>query len=360
MSLICVSALFVMWIAPTTSLINESGIQSSYHKMKFDTIVSGQIKSASDSWKLILCSANCIKSKCSCKGILFNKNQPKSMRCKHILYGTAQNNLSSYAGYMLYSYKVHMQTKCTTLQIGNVTLQNWQSSCPHLYFSLDDMEEGKALGIEPGNIQIVSDAILGRALYNPTTEWHIKSYYTLGKYPVATNCFHFPETCPHGMTIAFWLNICGTTNNYQGFITSMKAVGAGFSIVWSEQSWSGFTFRVRRASDMIQEDIKIPHSVFHSEYGGFNTWNHFVMTYFYNGNENIIGIYVNGNECTNVARYVEYRALTVDTEGCGVLDLGRYYTDNDDIAMGNMKIDEVIIWEDQISAQDIHNLYNAY
>ncbi len=282
------------------------------------------------------------------------------MRCKHILYGKAQNNLSSYAGYMLYSYKAHMQTKCTTLQMGNIAVQNWQSSCPHLYFSLNDMEEGKALGIEPRNIQIVSDAILGKALYNPTTDWHIQSYYTLGKYPVATHCFNFPETCPRGMTIAFWLNICGSTNNYQGFVTSMKTVGAGFSISWNVLNWGGLNFRVRRTSDMIQEEVVISHSVFHSEYGGFNSWNHFVMTYFYNGHDNIIGIYVNGIKRTDVFSKVEYRALTVDDEGCGVLDLGRYYTDNDNIAMGNMKIDEVIIWEDLILAQDINNLYDAY
>ena len=62
----------------------------------------------------------------------------------------------------------------------------------------------------------------------------------------------------------------------------------------------------------------------------------------------------------NVEEWAETNSMDEDISGCGELELGRYYLDDYETKQGNMVLDELIIWEVQISAKDVKNLYDAY
>ena len=125
-------------------------------------------------------------------------------------------------------------------------------------------------------------------------------------------------------------------------------------ILWETNTYIS-NFRVCREVDGKKEEATT------SLEEGFNSWQHYVMTYRYVAGDpgNHITIYHDGVEEAGVQKVVQDWNIT-KISGCGVLDLGRYYIDNDDTMQGNMILDELIIWEVQISAEDVASLFDAY
>ena len=116
---------------------------------------------------------------------------------------------------------------------------------------------------------------------------------------------------------------------------------------------------MQRDSDRILEQVQIEAATWMTKYG-YETWNHYVMTYRYtsgNAGNNIV-VYVNGEDVGGQKTPSTYN-LDDDASGCGELELGRYSHDMY-VFPGNMVIDELIIWEDQISLEHVQNLYYAY
>ncbi len=121
-------------------------------------------------------------------------------------------------------------------------------------------------------------------------------------------------------------------------------------------------FRVQREANNIKDQTQIDASIW-SMYGSYNTWTHYVMTYKYislNAENNVL-VYVNGYYFSAWGQDppVSY-TLDEDYSGCGRLDLGRYSLDLYDVGQGNMVLDELILWEEQITAQHAQDLYRAY
>ncbi len=124
----------------------------------------------------------------------------------------------------------------------------------------------------------------------------------------------------------------------------------------------GLSFCIRRDHDTNSEYINIPKSTFLTDYG-YNTWQHYVVTYKYDGSNNGSNMeaYVNGEQRPDGEK------LTVDgfvsgsnTEDFhGGLYLGVFHIDQTS-RRGNMKMDEFLIWEKKIPTEDVIRLYEAY
>ncbi len=235
------------------------------------------------------CALKCTSLPCICKGILitiysYNKTKPAESRCKLVYNGRNCINASVFNEYTYYRTKGMID-----IGIGVKVSPCWKAGNPKVYFSLDDIGTGIALGQNPSNIQFVSDSVVGKAFHNPL----VSSYFDLGTYPSSSFCFPEPAICPNGVTFAFWLNVLGNTGDWQGFISTMLDNGPGFEVYW-EPSW-GFYLEIRRDQDTVTEYIEIAHATFMADFG-YNSWHHYVVTYLYDGSNpgNNMEAYIDG------------------------------------------------------------------
>ncbi len=144
------------------------------------------------------------------------------------------------------------------------------------------------------------------------------------------------------------------------FITTELKQGPGFTVFWSPSYF--FNLQVRRDQDTVTEHIKISPSDFLADFG-YNTWHHYVVTYKYDGinNGTNMDAFINGIRRPDTEKSAEAGFYGGDnTEDYdGRLQLGVYWIGHD-TARGNMKMDEILIWERKISAEDVMRLYEAY
>ncbi len=151
------------------------------------TKIKGQAVEDQESHNIDDCILKCNTESCPCLGVLFNPNKisPES-KCKQILESTAFLQQSDYLGFVYYE-----RHPGASLDIGigvNVS-SSWSSGRPTLYFPLDDIGTGNAMGEIPSNVQFTSDAIVGNALHNPVMVTGNSSYVSLGTYPSTSYCF---------------------------------------------------------------------------------------------------------------------------------------------------------------------------
>ncbi len=228
--------------------LNNEILPVYYSKRSDIRTLYGKVEPIKDGNILILCLAKCTINVCNCKGILFNENLFKNQRCQHISYGSNTIDLGEFPGFLHYSQQAELETKvkaCDDSKM-SINLKDYGIPCPRLYFPLDDNKTGNAMagkgaGASTENVQFVSEAKFGKALYNPTADGELKSYYHLGMYPRPEFCFPFPDTCPEGMSISFWLKIKSGAGQVQGMITTMKSNGPGFAVYFTHTG--GLHFR---------------------------------------------------------------------------------------------------------------------
>ena len=318
------------------------------------TCVQGQIVPVQNSKSLIDCLVKCAKP-CSCLGVLFNENLNAESKCKQVLTGGTSLNGSVFNGYDIY-----LKRKID-IGIGVKVSSCWSSGSPVLYFPLEDIGNGIAAGEIPANVQFIPGGILGNVFYNPTVTHNNAGYLKLGMYPANGYCFPEPAICPDGVTLAFWLNILGSTGINQGFLTTMTPNGPGLSVLWLEND--GFVFAIQRDQDTFSEYVTIPKSTFLADYV-YNTWQHYVVTYKYDGsnNGNNLEAYVNGEQRPDSEKstFNGFLFNAPNTEDYnGGLHLGVFFLDNP-TRRGNMKMDEFVIWEKKMPTEDVKRLYEAY
>ncbi len=156
------------------------------------------------------CILHCL-SQPDCKAVLFPSNLGGN--CLEVKSGTTFIN---FTGYQYYE-----REKCADLNIANYDfLLTAGLPCPRLYFPLDT-DTGTRRGPSKQNIQFVDGGMVGKAFLNPLPGG---SYYRLGYYPSSEFCFPLPETCPLGITVAFWLKILSDTGDRQGILTTREQV----------------------------------------------------------------------------------------------------------------------------------------
>ncbi len=162
------------------------------HFQKEDiTHATGQV--LQDSFSIIrrlACSEKCL-SYFRCKGILFNTNADISRKCKIVLTCATPINHTEWIGYVFYSIK--QNDPCSDLGISVATPVNWMSPCPTLYFPLDSMNEGTAMGNNPSAIQFVSG--FKNNIFSLPNPSQTSAYFHLGFYNLTQYCFPDPERC---------------------------------------------------------------------------------------------------------------------------------------------------------------------
>ena len=195
-------------------------------------------------------------------------------------------DLNSWPAYKYFANKPQ-QKPCKDLGIGVPTPSDWGTECPILYFPLDTTSLGSKQGPHPANIQFTSGGKVGNAFYNPVPDSATHAWHEVGSFMQPDYCFPDPISCPHGVSIAFWLKIIGaqsTGTGKQGIITTAKLNRPGFAMFWIDDSaipFQGLTAAVGGSSRT--EMVEVSKSTVLNTYP-YNTWFHIVMTYRYGFN----------------------------------------------------------------------------
>ena len=289
--------------------------------------------------------------------MLFNKSGIQDTSCKLVTSELSFTvNMTEFNDYD--SYSVPPSNPCANLGINVATPVGWGSGCPRLYFPLDSMSEGTALGPDAGTIGFTSGQV-NNAFHFPNPASNKQAYFSLGDYPSTSYCFPEPEICPEGVTFAFWLNLLALTGQTQGIITTAPGEGPGFLMYWD--NWNAeLIFAIKRDSDTRAEIVGLNENDFVSSYGGFGTWVHFIITYKVLDVGDNMEVYINGEVDTAQWRLTKpwSTANTEDYDGnlqLGLFELGNYWW-----ATANIKLDELIIWEEQLPCDDAFRLYQSY
>ncbi len=192
----------------TLEMSSGLGQITTQHFLQEDiTQATGQIHS--DNYAIarrLACSQKCLTYE-KCKGILFNSNADISGRCKVVLACDSPINHTNLIGYQFFSIKQNELVPCLDLAISVPTPVNWSSPCPTLYFPLDSMNEGIAMGNNPSAMQFVA-GVVNNSLSHPNPSRN-SAYFHLGFYPSTEYCFPDPERCTQGVSFAFWLKLLG-------------------------------------------------------------------------------------------------------------------------------------------------------
>ncbi len=163
---------------------------------------------------LIGCIVHC-RTDPGCKGAVLTPDGEGTAKCKMVKSGTDFIKMTDYEYYSI--------KRCADPDLSNYDfLLDVGLPCPRLYFPLDE-DTGTRLGSSPGNIQFVSGGKVGQAFLNPVTN-SVRSYYNLGYYQESGYCFLLVETCPLGITVAFWLKILDGLEGRNGIFTTRQGV----------------------------------------------------------------------------------------------------------------------------------------
>ena len=118
-------------------------------------------------------------------------------------------------------------------------------------------------------------------------------------------------------------------------------------------------FQVKRDSDTQIDQVGLDANDFTMEYG-FNVWVHYTVTYRYNGYNNNMQVYFNGEIPKNAWKYVGSWHETNDLDYDGHLEVGVIHLGNPYWGTGDMMIHDLIVWEEQLPCDDVYRLYQAY
>ncbi len=302
------------------------------------------------------CSLRCLSHKL-CKGMLFNEQAiMDSQRCKLVTsqVGTRINEQI----YTHYSLKVPSKASCNNLGLTINNPHNWRAGCPRLYFPLDQISEGTALGSDAGAIQFIPGKI-NNSFHLPNPSGNLQAYFHLGNYPSSDYCFPDPSTCKEGISVAFWLNILQAPLAEQAIITTIASGGPGFVINWSF-SHNQIHIQFRRDSDTMIEGVNFDRQDFEESFG-YGIWVHYIITYKAGAGifGNNVQVYFNGEVHPKLQKWVApwWQANTQDYDGR--LEIGTYFLGGGG-SKSSIAMDDLIIWEEQISCDDALRLYQTY
>ncbi len=308
---------------------------------------SGKLKTATNYQTLRSCAMKCsIEAVANCSGLAFSSNKPESLKCFHIIDDT---NITDRTSVMWNEYEFFYLS-------GKSPMTNWISPKPKLYFPLDS-DTGSRLGTNPENIAFIGGGIVGNAFYNPIGGG-IQSYYRLGDFSSTEYCFPHPQSCPQGVTFAFWLKILGDTGTKQGIFTTRTEGGGGFKVLLTPSSAGGLLTYVKRDFDMMDEKLKVDNPMFLETYG-YGTWFHYLWRYKFDTSSlgNNMNLNLNG-----VARPDSEKSLagwTGTPAYDGKLDLAHEILSKNE-KHGNIMMDEIKIWEEMLTEEQGEYVYYAY
>ncbi len=328
---------------------NDAEMVTTYQPMQ-NKYFSGILNTATNYQTLRSCAMSCSsKAVTNCSGLAFSSNKPESLKCFHIIddsYVTDRTSVTwSEYGFFYLS--------------GKLPMTHWISLKPRLYFPLDE-DTGSRHGPNPENIAFIGGGIVGNAFYNPTGGG-IKSHYRLGNFNSPEYCFPVPASCPHGVTIAFWLKLLGDYGSSpQGIITTRTSSVGGFKVLFYPGSSGGLNTYAIRYFDMKAEKLKVKNPMFLATYG-YGTWFHYLWRYKFENTSlgNNMNLNLNGVVQLDVEK--SKPGFSGAPGHDGRLDLGHEYVNrNNDGTNGNIMMDEIKIWEEMLTEEQAEYVYYAY
>ncbi len=137
-------------------------------------------------------------------------------------------------------------------------------------------------------------------------------------------------------------------------------------MMWTYNSATGsgaMRWKVLQRTNSKYKQIRIFNDAYLAEYP-IEVWYHYVLTYKFNDLDlnNNMEMYINGVPRSESEKEDAVPFTFDNTESYhGKLDIGRMYLGEMHPAqMGNIKIDELIFWEEVLPYCDVIRLYNAY
>ncbi len=333
-------------------------IKSKHFEQGNSTTGCGHIMSV-DAGSQITCSDRCLSQRL-CKGMIFNGHAKHAQRCKLITSESTMriSGLISEHNYKQYSFKIPLESPCKDLRISVDTPTEWRAGCPKLYFPLDEILEGTAQGPDASTIEFAPGKI-NNSFYLPNPTGNVQAYFSLGNYPSTDYCFPEPQKCKDGVSFSFWLNILAPSHGTQGIITTTASGSPGFIINWSGQ-YEDIHIQFRRDSDTMIELIALDQQDFEESFA-FGIWVHYIITYKFGAGifGNNVELYLNGEVHDKSFKWTGPwpEANTADYDGR--LEVGHYFLGTLG-GEGNIRLDDLVIWEEQISCDDAYRLYHAY
>ena len=315
-------------------LTAEKPLTGNYYPDFYRNTITGKEVTIYDSNSLFYCIVSCQLSNTTCNGVIFCNDAIDPLRCHHIYCGSAQINWASMSNCNLY-------------------MRSYDIKIPKLYFPLDGIGSATALGQASSNVQFVVGKVCN-TFYNPLQGSIPKSYLNLGHFPETEFCFPEPQKCELGVTFSFWLNILGTTGEWQGIITTMPQNGPGFYAAWYESY--GLMFDIRQGTDTVEEWIRISTANFYDDIG-YGTWKHFVITYLFDGTNlgNNMDVYMGGKLRPDDEK-ITSSWDEPNTEGYhGDLELAQYWLGYG-YDYGYIKLDQLMIWEERLNHDEVEQL----
>ncbi len=351
---------FVLLFFIVISITSITAIEDQKFSKGNRTTICGQIVDSGNVKSLLACSEIC-STHAGCKGILHLKNDHTPDKCQLVTSdGNAKFSNGETDGFDVYSIKAPGNV-CNNLGIGVPSPSGWGSGCPRVYFPLDSAAEGTVEGGGLAAIQFVSGKV-GNSFYFPNPDANIQAYFNLGSFPVTNYCFPDPERCIQGVSFAFWLNLLAPGSGGGGQITTIPNGGPGFLLLLNTGSGPGTPhFIIRRDSDSVEEIIGLNDADFQANYG-HDVWVHYILTYKYDGTNagNNMELYINGKVDPAAWKNTGPWPQANTADFSGTLDLGAFYTGSQWWGTGNLKMDELIIFEEQLPCEDTIKLYEAY
>ncbi len=341
-SVYMILSIFLLWNTIIPKPLIFGSVPTNFH---LDHILdlNASVTEKSHLNNFLACSIECLIEN-NCVGILFNENAETSAKCKALITGQNPIHSSEVNGYHTYI------KGCK----GVPMLSEWTSSCPALYLPFDGDHGGQVIGQSPESLQYIPGGKLGHMLYHPADGTSSTfAYLRLGPYTAPSFCFTYPKDCPEGVTYAMWINLLGDTGvGPQGFFTTYnQIIEQGVVSLWLPEA--GILFAV--AYDYYADSV-YPVSEFMANYG-FNVWVHYVFVYKYDGPGTEIDIYMDGvvQSCVKDSNGPSSRP----NSNTGILEIGTTFLGMQGLE-ANMKMDEFLVWETVLSADDIQRLSQAY
>ncbi len=329
-----------------------SHILSEYYSYSNSANICGKIEMQWNCPTVPMCVLCCRKSK-YCKAFLFKNRGLTKERCNLILSNTnATTPVNVFEGFVYYARTKSSLGTCSYHNKCLMETHGWGSSCPKLYHSFDD----PSFGTVTGPVQYIS-SVKGGFAYSFFNASASQGYLNIGMFPHPEYCFPAPHLCDRGVSYAFWLYLPTQNGECQTFVTTLPKHGVGFAFAYFIHD--RLQFLVKR--DLKKYVIIIEKDDFLSEYN-FSTWIHCAYKFKFNPELGIaeIDAYLDGKRRPDAEKYAMEWPDTNTYGYDGRLDVGHLFVNvEDDQCSGNMQIDELYIWEEELLYEDILQLYDA-
>ncbi len=117
-------------------------------------------------------------------------------------------------------------------------------------------------------------------------------------------------------------------------------------------------FAIER-SDPVQDTLNLHKVDFETEYS-YNMWIHYAVTYKFETNQTpLLEVYLDGKVRPDSEKSTSSVPAYSDAN-TGSLDLSRQHTGTNAGDDANMMLDELIIWQEMLSCEDVIHLYEGY